>query len=264
MRCCLGGFLPLLSCGGPGGPPAACFCDACALLFAGRRSQDGYTPLHEAARHGYVFTAQLLLESNASVNATCNRNSTPLHLAIQFEHPEVVGTLVTGGGDIHLADNYGVSPCDMATSEAMMRALGTYKSVVILENTSAFVLKTIDRIEKESGLKIREGHQAVENARFRTLFNNQEFLVFIDRRKFADKRLAEVPPCVPPTNHAPLQHGLVWTPPVHSLTHQFPTYDFVTSDFKNHDLSSRFGNRTWKALTGRPSTSERTTTQQES
>ena len=52
----------------------------------------------------------------------------------------------------------------------------------------------MERIEKESGLKIREGDKAVENARFRTLFNNKEFLVFIDRRKFADKRLAEVRP----------------------------------------------------------------------
>jgi len=52
--------------------------------------------------------------------------------------------------------------------------------------------QVVERIEKESGLKIRGGVKAIENARFRTLFNNKEFLVFIDRRKFADKRLAEV------------------------------------------------------------------------
>ena len=50
----------------------------------------------------------------------------------------------------------------------------------------------MDRIEKESGLKLRDGYKTVENARFRTLFNFKEFLAFIDRRKFADKRLAEV------------------------------------------------------------------------
>lgn len=47
--------------------------------------------------------------------------------------------------DIHRGDDYGVSPCDMAESEEMMRAIGTYKSVVMLENTAAFVLKVLYR-----------------------------------------------------------------------------------------------------------------------
>lgn len=56
-------------------------------------------------------------------------------------------------------------------------------------------LQVVDRIEKESGIKLRDGYKTVENARFRTLFTLAEFLVFIDRRKYSDKRLAEVPPC---------------------------------------------------------------------
>ena len=38
-------------------------------------------------------------------------------------------------------DNYGVSPCDLAADEEMMRALGMFKSIVMLENTAAFVIK---------------------------------------------------------------------------------------------------------------------------
>jgi len=46
-------------------------------------------------------------------------------------------------------------------------------------------------------MRLRDGYKTVENARFRTLFTFKEFLVFIDRRKYADKRLAEVPPALP-------------------------------------------------------------------
>ena len=43
--------------------------------------------------------------------------------------------------DIHHMDVYGVSPCDLAEDEEMMRALGMFKSIVMLENTAAFVIK---------------------------------------------------------------------------------------------------------------------------
>ena len=43
--------------------------------------------------------------------------------------------------DIHYMDDYGVSPCDLAEDEEMMRALGMFKSIVMLENTAAFVIK---------------------------------------------------------------------------------------------------------------------------
>jgi hypothetical protein len=40
-------------------------------------------------------------------------------------------------------DDYGVSPSDLAQDEEMMRALGLYKSIVMLENTAAFVIKVL-------------------------------------------------------------------------------------------------------------------------
>ena len=45
--------------------------------------------------------------------------------------------------DIHHMDDYGVSPSDLALDEEMMRALGLYKSIVMLENTAAFVIKVL-------------------------------------------------------------------------------------------------------------------------
>lgn len=156
------------------------------------KSKDGYTALHEAARFGYVFTTQLLIESNAEVNAECEKGQTPLHLGLQFNHPEVLAALVAAGGNIHHRDKYTICPCDLCETEEMQRAIGMFKSIVMLENTSEFVLKVVDRIEKETGTKLRSGKQAVEYARFFTLFNFKEFLTFIDRRKVADKRLAEV------------------------------------------------------------------------
>ena len=35
--------------------------------------------------------------ATAEVDACCNKNSTPLHLALQFEHAEIVSALVGAG-----------------------------------------------------------------------------------------------------------------------------------------------------------------------
>ena len=45
--------------------------------------------------------------------------------------------------EIHVQDDYGISPCDLAETEEMMRAVGMFNSVVMLENTALFVLKVL-------------------------------------------------------------------------------------------------------------------------
>ena len=45
--------------------------------------------------------------------------------------------------EIHVQDDYGISPCDLAETEEMMRAVGMFKSAVMLENTALFVLKVL-------------------------------------------------------------------------------------------------------------------------
>ena len=45
------------------------------------RTNDGRTPLHLAARKGYVPLVEFLLCSKASVDVRDNSNATPLHYA---------------------------------------------------------------------------------------------------------------------------------------------------------------------------------------
>ncbi|XP_034543710.1 cyclin-dependent kinase 4 inhibitor D isoform X1 [Notolabrus celidotus] len=53
----------------------------------------GHTPLHDAARAGFLDTVRLLIEFNANPQATDNANCRPVHLAIKHSHTDVVDFL---------------------------------------------------------------------------------------------------------------------------------------------------------------------------
>ncbi|KAK9980960.1 hypothetical protein ABG768_000538 [Culter alburnus] len=50
----------------------------------------GSTPLHDAARTGFLDTVQLLIRFNADPNATDNNNLRPVDVARQTDHVDVV------------------------------------------------------------------------------------------------------------------------------------------------------------------------------
>ena len=54
---------------------------------------EGWTPLHMAGREGHTKIVQLLLERGASVNVKSNQGETPLQLAIQKGHEDVAALL---------------------------------------------------------------------------------------------------------------------------------------------------------------------------
>uniref|UniRef100_H3G5N5 Uncharacterized protein n=1 Tax=Phytophthora ramorum TaxID=164328 RepID=H3G5N5_PHYRM len=68
------------------------------------RVKNGWTPLHVAARYGYVETVELLLSRGASVSALSKDNSTPLHFAACCNSLEVVALLLKGGADVNAVD----------------------------------------------------------------------------------------------------------------------------------------------------------------
>ncbi|XP_078062820.1 NF-kappa-B inhibitor alpha-like [Mustelus asterias] len=66
-----------------------------------RRNYCGYTCLHIAAMKGDCETVEQLLASGANINAQePNSGRTPLHLAVEFQHREVVQLLVERGVDV--------------------------------------------------------------------------------------------------------------------------------------------------------------------
>ena len=49
-------------------------------------TENNYTPLHEAAKHGQVSTTTLLIDKGANLKAKDDIGDTPVHLAAQFGH----------------------------------------------------------------------------------------------------------------------------------------------------------------------------------
>jgi ankyrin repeat protein len=81
------------------------------------------TALHQAARHGSVSVVQALLQYGATIDALDVKGQTPLRRAVNCRQPQVVRLLVRHGADPSLADRRGVTPRDVARTDAMKHAL---------------------------------------------------------------------------------------------------------------------------------------------
>jgi ankyrin repeat protein len=75
------------------------------------QDEDGWTSLHFASDCGHVKLAQLLLAHGANVNAQAMDLQTPLHKAISAE---VVKVLLEHGADLHIRDEEGKTPFQIA------------------------------------------------------------------------------------------------------------------------------------------------------
>jgi ankyrin repeat protein len=75
------------------------------------KDASGATPLHEAARSGSIETMDLLLSLGADPNAQDAKGNSPLHIGIPPEtHQEAIGLLLAYGANPSLKDEHGDSP----------------------------------------------------------------------------------------------------------------------------------------------------------
>lgn len=70
----------------------------------------GLTPLHIAARNGYLEVAKLLIDHGADVNATDNQKQTPLHAAAEDGQEEMCELLLKNGAELKVLDSARRSP----------------------------------------------------------------------------------------------------------------------------------------------------------
>lgn len=75
----------------------------CLCLFL----QNGYTPLHIAAKQNQVEVASVLLQNGASPNAESLQGITPLHLASQEGRPDMVALLISKQANVNLGNKVG-------------------------------------------------------------------------------------------------------------------------------------------------------------
>jgi hypothetical protein len=104
-----------------------------ALLQAGAnpnlQQQEGETPLHLAACKGNLRVIEVLLKFKANPNL-CNSalGRTPLHYAVEYNHPSLIDLLVAHGASLAIQDKRGKQPMDLAVSEDVKRALKSPRS----------------------------------------------------------------------------------------------------------------------------------------
>lgn len=95
--------------------------DVCRLLLnmgaeqiEGKRKK---TPLHMAARYGCASVCRLLVSVGADINAQDNANQTSVLLAAASGHQETVQTLVELGADVNIHLGLGTTVLHLVTSE---------------------------------------------------------------------------------------------------------------------------------------------------
>lgn len=72
-------------------------------LFTSLSFQNGYTPLHIAAKKSQTKIASALLQYGAETNILTKQGVSPLHLAAQEGHTEMTGLLLDKGAHVNAA-----------------------------------------------------------------------------------------------------------------------------------------------------------------
>lgn len=103
-------------------------------------TQDGWTPLHMAARLGHCAVVEVLLAHGADVNARAHNGlaNTPLLWAVMGRQTEMVTLLLARGADVNAANTAGSTPLHKAAIEgndSLVRLLLSHGARVNARNT---------------------------------------------------------------------------------------------------------------------------------
>lgn len=77
------------------------------------QDDSGTSPIHDAARTGFLDTLKVLVEHGADVNAPDGTGALPIHLAVREGHSAVVSFLASES-DLHHRDASGLTPLELA------------------------------------------------------------------------------------------------------------------------------------------------------
>lgn len=82
--------------------------------------QNGYTPLHIAAKKNQMDIATTLLEYGADANAVTRQGIAPVHLASQEGHMDMVSLLLTRNANVNLSNKV----CGLWRDSVLSNGLG--------------------------------------------------------------------------------------------------------------------------------------------
>lgn len=87
------------------------------------RDVEGYTPLINATRFGFIDIATFLLEDKADANGGDRSNWTPLMYAAWGDSPEMIALLIRHGAKLESMDNDGLTPLAIAAQNSKIKAV---------------------------------------------------------------------------------------------------------------------------------------------
>ena len=94
-----------------------------ADLESRNRGDQNRTPLHVAAEGGHRDVVQLLLEKNAEIETTDDNGWSPLHLAVQWDHIDVVQFLLEKNAEIEAKAKLGHTPLFLAVIRSQIEVV---------------------------------------------------------------------------------------------------------------------------------------------
>ena len=116
------------------------------------------TPLHLATEEGHLEIVQALITAGANIEATDHQGNTPLHLAVNHGHLKVVQALVNAGANKDTPNKLGCTPLHLAVNH------GHLKVVQALVNAGAKKDATTMLDETPLHLAAEKGHLEVVRA----------------------------------------------------------------------------------------------------
>lgn len=114
-----------------GGPAGAAIVRALIQAGADVHSRDRLkrcTPLHMAARRGFVAIAEALLAGGADLEARDSAGETPLRRAVNCGKAELAAFLLARGADPHSRGSRNLTPATAARTDAMKRVFASGRS----------------------------------------------------------------------------------------------------------------------------------------
>lgn len=89
----------------------------------GDEAKDNCTPLHLCCQWGLELVVQTLVEHGANVNARDSEGKTPIHIAIQNQHAQIISLLLCHPNiDLSIRDKKGLTPFAAALTVRNMKA----------------------------------------------------------------------------------------------------------------------------------------------
>ncbi|MBD0391719.1 ankyrin repeat domain-containing protein [Wolbachia endosymbiont of Pentalonia nigronervosa] len=101
-----------------------------------RDGKYGITPLHGAVGRGHIEIVEILLVEGADVNAVNKNNETPLHIAVDNGHTGIIELLLANDAEVNARDILGRTPLHLAARSGHTKVI----EVLLLEGAGVNIV----------------------------------------------------------------------------------------------------------------------------